>query len=236
MTIRCPQCARVASVSDADLGPAGAMVRCESCGTRWLARRFDDDPYQRPALQLMPVSAGVVDAEVIEHVGAGFGGAGFRKENFHRLPPPHRREAAPKGADRRALKILGTIFGAMIGIVVLRAPIVAAFPELTGLPAEVADLEFQRVRSETVHLGGLSTLFVEGEVVNRSDGAVTLPAIRITLRSPGGDAVSSWLVEPAVAGLAAGASIGFRSALASPPDDATQVTLNLAAREGVARP
>jgi hypothetical protein len=184
----------------------------------------------------MPVSAGVVDAEVIEHIGAGFGGAGFRKENFHRLPPPHHREAAPKRPDRRALKILGTIFGAMIGIVVLRAPIVAAFPELTGLPAEVADLEFQRVRSETVHLGGLSTLFVEGEVVNRSDGAVTLPAIRITLRSPGGDAVSSWLVEPAVAGLAAGASIGFRSALASPPDDATQVTLNLAAREGVARP
>jgi hypothetical protein len=45
--------------------------------------------------------------------------------------------------------------------------------------------------------------------------------------------VSSWLVEPAVAGLAAGKSIGFRSALASPPPDAAQVTLDLAARKGI---
>ena len=98
--------------------------------------------------------------------------------------------------DRRALKVFGTIFGALVGIVLLRAPIVAAFPMLNGLPAEVAQLEFQQVRSETVHLGGLSTLFVEGEIINRSGGDVSLPAIRITLHSPGGDAVTSWLVEP----------------------------------------
>lgn len=208
------------------------MIRCDTCGTRWLARRFDDDPYARPALQrVLPASLrDVADAVVIEHIGPG----------FKRLPPPHRRkEPAPvrrMPRDRRALKIVGTILGALVGIVLLRSPIVAAFPVLNGLPAEVADLEFQKVRSETVHLGGLSTLFVEGEIANRSGNDVALPAIRITLRSPGGGAVTSWLVEPSVTGLAAGRSIGFRSALASPPDDATQVTLNLAAREGVARP
>jgi hypothetical protein len=42
------------------------------------------------------------------------------------------------------------------------------------------------------------------------------------------------VVEPAAAGLAPGRSIGFRSALASPPADASQVTLNLVAREGSA--
>jgi hypothetical protein len=40
------------------------------------------------------------------------------------------------------------------------------------------------------------------------------------------------VVEPAADGLAAGHSIGFRSALASPPKAATQVTLKLAEREG----
>jgi predicted Zn finger-like uncharacterized protein len=230
MTIRCPQCVSVASLSASDLDPAGSMIRCETCGTRWLARRFADDPYERPALQrVMPTPMEIADAVVIEHVGPA----------FRRLPPPHRREIPSSRElprDRRALKIFGTIFGALVGIVLLRAPIVAAFPVLNGLPAEVAQLEFQRVRSETVHLGSLSTLFVEGEIVNRSVSDVSLPAIRITLRSPGGGAVTSWLVEPSVTGLAAGRSIGFRSALASPPDDATQVTLNLAAREGVARP
>lgn len=233
MTIRCPQCASVASIPESDLDPVGSMVRCDMCGTRWLARRFDDDPYARPALQrVLPASLrDVADAVVIEHIGPG----------FKRLPPPHRREQppAPVGRtprDRRAFKIAGTILGALVAIVLFRSPIVAAFPVLNGLPAEVADLEFRKVRSETVHLGGLSTLFVEGEIANRSGNDVVLPAIRITLRSPAGGAVTSWLVEPSVTGLAAGRSIGFRSALASPPDDATQVTLNLAAREGVARP
>ncbi len=82
-----------------------------------------------------------------------------------------------------------------------------------------------------MRLNGVSTFFVEGQIVNRSPGAVDLPAIRVTLKSPNGTTRTSWLVEPSTTGLAAGGSIGFRSALASPPEDATQVTLSLAARE-----
>jgi len=117
---------------------------------------------------------------------------------------------------------------------VLRIPFVAALPGLGGggLPQDAAQLEFQKVHSETVERRGLSTIFVEGEIVNRSDRDVALPAVRISLRSPDGVEVRSWLMEPSVDGLAAGRSIGFRSALASPPAAATQVTLRLAAREG----
>jgi hypothetical protein len=122
-------------------------------------------------------------------------------------------------------------FGAIVAVVLLRSPILAALPG--GLPDEVRNLEFTRIHSETLDRKGTTTLVVEGEVVNRSDAAVDLPAIRITLRSAAGDPVSSWLVEPAVAGLAPGKSIGFRSALASPPPDAAQVTLDLAARKGI---
>jgi len=227
MAFRCPQCACVSPLSEADVGAAGCMVRCEQCGTRWLARRFEEDPYQRPVLQrVIPALPEISDAVVIEHIGPG----------FTRLPPHRREQPAARRRtprDRRALKIMGTVFGALVAIVLLRSPIVAALPQPPGsLPADVALLEFQSVRSETVHLRGNSTLFVEGEIVNRSGSDVALPAIRITLRSSAGEAVTSWLVEPAVAGLAAGRSIGFRSALASPPGEATQVTLNLAAREG----
>jgi hypothetical protein len=114
---------------------------------------------------------------------------------------------------------------------VLRAPIVSALPDLGGTTPEMRALEFQEVRSETVVMQGARTLYVEGNVVNHSGETVGLPAIRITLRSTGGDAVASWVVEPSATAVEAGKTVGFRSALASPPADATQVTLNLTERK-----
>jgi predicted Zn finger-like uncharacterized protein len=227
MTVRCPQCATIAPLADEEIDAEGAMVRCRACGTRWLARRFDGDPYSRPGIQRLN-PADVVDALVIEHVGPGFERAAI---------PPRRAPApaagAPEGRRRGTpgWKAAGVALGAILAVVLLRSPIMAALPG--SLPDEVKSLQFTRVHSETLHRKGTSTLVVEGEITNRSAADVALPAIRITLRSPSGDPVSSWLVEPAVAGLAAGKSIGFRSALASPPPDAAQVTLDLAARKGI---
>ncbi|MEJ0013958.1 MAG: DUF3426 domain-containing protein [Bauldia sp.] len=224
MTVRCPQCATIAPLSAEDVGADGAMVRCKACGTRWLARVFDADPYARKPIERMDASD-IVDALVIEHVGPGFG----RSAKRTRLPVP--AAPAPPKRDWRGWKIGATVLGALVAIVLLRSPILAALPG--GLPDEVSALEFTSIHSETLHLRNGSTLVVEGEIVNRSATDIALPAIRITLRSPSGDPVSSWLVEPAVAGLGPGKSIGFRSALASPPPDAAQVTLDLAAREGI---
>lgn len=199
------------------------MVRCKACGTRWLARVFDADPYARKPIQRMNASD-IVDALVIEHVGPGF----ERAASGTRLPVA---ASVPPKRDWRAWKIGGTVFGALLAVVLLRSPILAALPG--GLPDAVSSLEFTSIHSETLHVRNGSTFVVEGQIVNRSDADVALPAIRVTLRSPSGDPVSSWLVEPAVAGLGPGKSIGFRSALASPPPDAAQVTLDLAAREGI---
>ncbi|MCR4283468.1 MAG: DUF3426 domain-containing protein [Bauldia sp.] len=226
MTVRCPTCRTVPSFAASDIGPDGRMVRCSHCGTRWLARSLTENPYARAAL--LPVAGSreeVADAVVIEEIAPGR--AKIPPPPLTRLSPARRRQPL----DRR-LKALGVVLGVLAALVVLRAPIVAALPELKGLPSEVDLLDFQNVRSETVHLGSASTLFIEGEIVNRSAGYVDLPAIRVTLKSGAGEAVTSWLVEPSVTGLAAGGSIGFRSALASPPFGATQVTLALARRGG----
>ncbi len=201
------------------------MARCAACGTRWLARTFADNPYSRSRIQRMD-PAEVADALVIEHVGPGFERAGVRA----RMPAATVAEA-PKRRRWLSWRTAGIGLGAVLAVVLLRSPILAALPG--GLPDEVKSLEFTRVHSETLHRKGTSTLVVEGEITNRSASDVALPAIRITLRAPNGDPVSTWLVEPAVAGLAAGKSIGFRSALASPPPDAAQVTLDLAARKGI---
>ena len=231
MTVRCPSCATTPSLFASDIGPDGSMVRCARCGTRWLARTYDDDPYRRPAF----LSATTALAEVSEAVVIEDGPPAFTRPRMLRPPPPlsarmSRGRRRPP-VDRR-LKALGLVFGVLAAFFVLRAPIVAALPQLGGLPAEVDRLEFQKVRSETVQLGGVSTLFIEGEIVNRSAQPVDLPAVRVTLRSAAGNPVTSWLVELSVPALAAGRAIGFRSALASPPPDAAGVTLNLARREG----
>ncbi len=155
MVIRCPQCASLSP--EGDPGADGRMVRCDQCGTRWLARRFEDDPYRRPGTELQtiaPQAGEVTDAVIIEHIGAGVAKL-----------PPHRRDRVPKSASagRRAMKVAAAFLGAVAFLVVFRAPIVAALPQLAsirGLPAEVELLEFTKVRSETVRVNGVSTFFV----------------------------------------------------------------------------
>jgi hypothetical protein len=196
------------------------MVRCDACGTCWLAR-----PYEG-LLPLIEDRAAISDAVIVED----------RPPSSRRSPPPKLSGLPPQWrrtpVDRR-LKALGVVFGVIAALVVLQAPIVAALPEMSRLPVKAGLLEFQKVRSETVSLRGVSTLFVEGEVVNRAAGHIELPAIEITLKSSDGTPVRSWLVELTADGLAAGRSIAFRSALVSPPPDAAQVTLNLAERPGL---
>lgn len=227
MTLRCPQCASIAPVPEGSVGADGRLVRCQACGTQWLARILESDPYAR-GTSVAPVapSDDISEAIVIEHVGPGFA-----------RPASAARKTAPAAVpvrsprDWRPIKIAAAIIGAIALVIVFRTPIMAALPG--SLPEAVSMLEFESIHSETVHVRGARTLIVEGTIINRSAEDVPLPAVRVTLRSPGGEPVSSWLVEPSVTGLAPGRSIGFRSALAEPPPDATQVTLDLAAREGI---
>jgi predicted Zn finger-like uncharacterized protein len=219
MIVRCPRCTSEQPFSAGSLDPRGEMVRCAVCGTRWLARPFEG------LLPLADSKDTIAEAVVIDEEGPPF-------PQRQRRPSVARQLPLWRGSltDRR-LKALGIIFGVVAAFFVLRAPIVAALPETTGLPTGVGLLEFQRVHSETVRFGAVNTLYIQGEVVNRSPQHVALPAVEITLRSPSGAAITSWRVQLATDSLGAGRSIGFRSALAEPPPEATQVTLNLTERD-----
>jgi predicted Zn finger-like uncharacterized protein len=216
MAILCPSCAARQAISDSDLG-AGRMLHCNWCGTRWIARPYTENPFRRISYAGGPQD--ISDAIVIEHSAPG---------RSHRPLSAHSHVPFPR--DRRLLKGLGIGLAVLAIFFALRVPLVAALPQ-DSLLAETADLTFERVHSETMVKNGVRTLVVEGELVNASASDVAIPAIRVSLLSPGGSEVYSWLVEPAKAGLAPGGSIGFRSAVSAPPVDASQVTLRLAARE-----
>ena len=115
--------------------------------------------------------------------------------------------------------------------------IVAAFaaPTVTALPGVGALLHGEAlaltdVKSTFLANRGEATIVVEGELRNKSDSAAAVPAIHVSLRNTAGEEVSSWSVEPSVAELDAGASIGFRSALAPPVAGGDHVALSLVER------
>lgn len=234
MTVRCPYCMSASMLSQEDVGAAGRMVTCKRCGTRWLARVYADDAYQRPAaFAAGAASSGPIeDAVVVEDLSPRARAARLRQS----APEEGRARALRHTPGRqRAFKIVGSVLGIAVALFMLRAPVVSALPVFgaaAGLQRSADALTFNRVRSEVLRIHGVSTLFVDGEVLNGSSAEVDLPAIRVTLKSTAGQTITSWLVEPARQQLDAGESIGFRSAFASPPAEATEVSLALARREG----
>lgn len=225
MRARCPLCSAEQELPGGISGSRGRVLRCSRCTTRWVATPYDG---------LLPIDPNrdIADAEVIDD--------GQTAPNRPRLPVPARPRipvavavaSGPRLLDGRAM-VFGGILVAAILAAFLWSPLVAALPDTNRLTVESGMLEFQKVKSETVASGGgARTLIVEGELVNRSTVEVALPAIEITLRSESGQPVTSWLVRLAAEGLAAGRTIGFRSAVASPPPDAVEVTLNLSNRDG----
>jgi predicted Zn finger-like uncharacterized protein len=228
--IHCPHCQTPYFVGD-DIGQSGRMLRCQVCGTTWLARQFEDDPYGRETPHLWPIARppDVVDAVVVEHMGPG-GNPAFD----HGGRAGHPRSVMGGGRRARRLKVTGAVLGVLVAAIVLRTTIVAALPDMTATAVSTADyehLDVRAVKNQTLRIGTADTLLVEGEIVNRSDRNVLLPAVRVSLKGEDGSEVYAWLVEPDVAGLAPGMSIGFRSALASPPPGASRVTFDLASRE-----
>jgi predicted Zn finger-like uncharacterized protein len=166
VAIRCPGCATLAPVAESEVGASGRIARCRRCGTTWIAHR--SGVTGKGPIRLDP-PADVSDAIVIEHIGPGF-------HSPTGLPP--RRTRRPP--DRR-LRWLAFSFFAAVGLWLISIPIVGALPRIGGGDPAAGGLELRAVRTRTVHVRGVDTLFVEGEVVNRSGRDMMLPAIRIGL-------------------------------------------------------
>ena len=219
MAILCPSCAARQPISEAEIGH-GRMLHCDWCGTRWIARPYAANPYRSIAFAAEPDD--ISDAIVIEHSAA--------RRDHRPGPAPAGRRRSFLPTDRPWFRGLGVALAVSAAVFALHVPLVAALPQ-NRLADEAQQLAFQRVHSATMVKNGVKTLVVEGELVNISASDAAVPAIRVSLRSAAGAEVYSWLVEPTKAGLAPGATIGFRSAVSAPPADASKVTVRIAERQ-----
>ena len=122
--------------------------------------------------------------------------------------------------DRRVIAAL------MAGFVLLAA----VLPAVAAFLARDEGFALEAISSRFVGRGDASAIVVEGRLVNHAHRAEPVPAIRVSIRTEDDVEVYSWVVEPTITRLDAGASLGFRSALAPPLPDAGKIAVALADR------
>lgn len=228
MSVSCPKCGTPTVLTANDVGAAGRLLRCQACTTTWLARHFAGEAFgptaprtPPPVTRKQPI---IIEGELV---------APPRRTATQRPPlaiprgfpvkPP-----SPRPSGRYGFAAAATVLVLSLIAVILLTPAVSALPFARFFGGDDG-VGLRGVESKMLQLRGSEAIFVEGELVNRSDREMDVPAVRISLRSEAGE-IYSWVVEPSRRRIAAGHAIGFRTALAKPAPGADRVSLTLAAR------
>jgi predicted Zn finger-like uncharacterized protein len=126
------------------------------------------------------------------------------------------------------IAILGVVVAAMLAWrvnIVQRAPQLASFYASIGLPVNLRQLAFSDVKTTKEVRDGVPMLLVEGTITSASKFSLEVPRLRFSLRNRAGQEIYSWTtqVEPSI--LAPGDTMPFRSRLASPPAEGSDVAV-----------
>jgi predicted Zn finger-like uncharacterized protein len=115
---------------------------------------------------------------------------------------------------------------AMVGArneVVRYLPQTASLFAAIGLPVNLRHLMFEGVKITKDEQDGIAVLTVEGTIVSQSNKAVEVPRMRLAVRNATGQEIYAWTARPTRSILGPGEKLPFRSRLASPPADASDV-------------
>ena len=143
-----------------------------------------------------------------------------------RRPPPRPKSRWPVPGWATAILLLVAI---NIGIIAFRADIVRLLPQTAaayaavGLDVNLRGLVFTELVTRKEAQDGTPMLVVEGVIKSTSKQAINVPRLRFAVRNVKGHEIYSWTALPARNTLAPGATIPFRSRLASPPPEAHAV-------------
>ncbi len=107
----------------------------------------------------------------------------------------------------------------------------ATLPAEIGPPVNLRNLQFENVRISKESENGINILIVEGTIVNIASTSIEVPRLRFAARNPAGQEVYTWTALPSRSFLGLGESLEFRSRLASPPADASDVMVRFFNRQ-----
>ncbi|MPZ39932.1 MAG: thioredoxin [Rhizobiales bacterium] len=116
-----------------------------------------------------------------------------------------------------------------VGLIGWRADIVRLMPQTAvayaaiGLEVNLRGLVFTELVTREETQDGVPTLVLEGVIKSTSKRDTAVPRLRFAVRNAQGHEIYSWTALPEHAVIAPGASMPFRSRLASPPPEAHAV-------------
>ena len=143
-----------------------------------------------------------------------------------------RRRAKQRSSKWTAIILV--LFGFNVAVVAARSEIVRYFPqtaslfEFVGLGVNLRHLTFDGVKISREENDGVSVLAVEGTIVSQSSNPVEVPRLRFAVRNATGQEIYAWTSRPSRSILEPGEKLPFRSRLASPPADASDVLVRFA--------
>jgi predicted Zn finger-like uncharacterized protein len=144
------------------------------------------------------------------------------------------RMQAKRKTKRRSSKwgvLILVLFGFNVALIGARSEIVRFIPQtaslfaVIGFPVNLRHLSFENVKVSKEETDGVSVLVVDGTIVSAASKAIEVPRMRFAVRNISGQEVYSWTALPTRSILGPGESLPFRSRLASPPADASDVVV-----------
>lgn len=224
MIIRCESCGTRYLIDPGALGPQGRTVRCGRCAHSWYLAPPEDMPLRvDDAVAAPPAARGELPPA--------------------RFPPP----AIRRPPRRRVWRWLAGLVVVAVSVITVvgyyeRDRIAARWPvtvdiyrsieSLTGLPL-TADMVGPRLGDVAIRReqrGPFTALVVEGRIVNPADIAAPMPAVRIELLDRSEMRVGSSEHVPAQTELGPGEETRFSAEIIDPPPAAVDVTVQLVPR------
>jgi predicted Zn finger-like uncharacterized protein len=237
MSIVCPRCAVPAALSAEIVGTARRMLRCTRCNTTWFARMHALDPFMKASGGSPCLVARPRFERIVEHDGPSVS----RQDRGQAVNPSEGGKVgmSPTARGFRMRRLVGAWFGAIVAVVIcssvtvlaLQSAVVGAVPSVDT--AQFAGLEIRLISATVEPVHNQNAVIVIGEVANRTNGDLAVPAVRIAVLS-GGTERHAWLHQPAQIRLSAGEALTFRSFLTSPSAGVDEVAFRLAPRSNVA--
>lgn len=110
-----------------------------------------------------------------------------------------------------------------------RADVVRVLPQTAslyaaiGLGVNLRGLSFDGVTTASEAHDGVPFLIVQGNIINDSGTTIDVPRLKFVVRNTAKQEIYSWSTEPPLARLSPHQAVGFRSRLASPPPESSDV-------------
>jgi predicted Zn finger-like uncharacterized protein len=215
MILTCPNCGTRFRVDPAALAPGGKMVRCSQCGHRWFAEPPRPEPDAGEPVS-EPVAEPIPEPPAVEAIAA-------------------RTPRVPSSAAMVGWLVLLLVVLLLVGLVVGRNEIVAAFPQTAlvyarlGLPVALPiGLEFRNLSSRREVEDGTVTLVVEGEIHNLAGTDRLVPPVRVSLLDKTGRELDFGLFDPPQRALPPGGMTRFEARLLDPPEAAETFVVTFA--------